>query len=262
MTGPIHTPNLKPEPSDAEREAGLAAMEAILNSVPDSALASPSFEAVRALLAQNYLGPEVWRTVFGANLNLREVPALPAGLLEILNEDCKFKPGKKVHETHLLVFVPETVNGEALTVNSLKARAGDALFWKHDRPDFWFQGEPFANTGAKGHWALIPKYLVPGSLGKDYPEQTEILKSNHHQYETAKALDLITALVINKLNGGDNGDYVSIWGWCSDKTELADNLPGARVDAGNFGASGLDVYRVEESYRLSGLGRAASRKFH
>ena len=44
---------------------------------------------------------------------------LPDNITEILASSCLFLRGKTVRETHQLVYIPRTVNGEPLTLNKL-----------------------------------------------------------------------------------------------------------------------------------------------
>src|SRR5579872_7140431 len=66
---------------------------------------------------EKVFGPKEWFIHFGTHL--RNVPRLPPNIAEILSSDCPFWPRKKVHETHLLVLVPQTVNGQPLTLKTL-----------------------------------------------------------------------------------------------------------------------------------------------
>src|ERR1700722_3919862 len=61
-------------------------------------------------------GVKQWNTFFG---NVGEEPPLPANINEILESDCRFWPGKKVYETHMLVLIPAKVNLQDLTIDIL-----------------------------------------------------------------------------------------------------------------------------------------------
>src|ERR1700733_14909271 len=45
-------------------------------------------------------------------------PPLPPDIEQILDASCPFWPGKKVKETHLLTLIPQTVNGQSLTLKN------------------------------------------------------------------------------------------------------------------------------------------------
>ena len=61
-------------------------------------------------------GPEDWERYFG---EVGEVPKLPPSIFQILMQSCPYSEGQRVYETHLLTLIPETVNGELLTLNTL-----------------------------------------------------------------------------------------------------------------------------------------------
>ena len=62
------------------------------------------------LLGKNFLGAEAWRS---QGIDVGEVPRLPASITkELLESECPLHPGEKIKDTHLLVLVPKTVNGE------------------------------------------------------------------------------------------------------------------------------------------------------
>src|SRR5271156_4573449 len=62
-------------------------------------------------------GPKEWFIHFGAHL--KNVPRLPLNITEILAAPCPFWLGKTVQQTHLLVLVPQTINGQPLTLKTL-----------------------------------------------------------------------------------------------------------------------------------------------
>ena len=74
-------------------------------------------EAMKAFSHEKAFGPKEWYTYFGARL--KNVPRLPSNMTEILNASCPFWPNKKVHETHVLCLIPQTVNGQPLNLKSL-----------------------------------------------------------------------------------------------------------------------------------------------
>ena len=61
-------------------------------------------------------GAAAWKKHFG---DVGVEPPLPQDIHQILSASCPFWPSKKVHETHLLVLVPQTVGGKPLTLKTL-----------------------------------------------------------------------------------------------------------------------------------------------
>ena len=96
---------LKEEAAQAEREK----IEAVRAE-------QARIEQTRLKVPQCAFGKEKWEEYFG---DVGVEPALPPNILEILSSPCPFWPGKKVEETHLLVLIPEKVNGKPLTLKTL-----------------------------------------------------------------------------------------------------------------------------------------------
>ncbi len=61
-------------------------------------------------------GKALWAQYFG---DIGVEPPLPPHINAILQSPCPYWSGKKVEETHLLVLIPQTVNGKPLTLRSL-----------------------------------------------------------------------------------------------------------------------------------------------
>lgn len=61
-------------------------------------------------------GKVEWEKYFG---DVGVEPPLPENINEILKSQCVYWPDKRVEDTHLLVLIPKTVDGNALTLNSL-----------------------------------------------------------------------------------------------------------------------------------------------
>lgn len=61
-------------------------------------------------------GPKEWELFYG---EVGEVCPLPDDIDKILNEACPYWPGKKVSETHMLTFIPSSVNGEVFNIKKL-----------------------------------------------------------------------------------------------------------------------------------------------
>ena len=68
-------------------------------------------------LPMSAFGKAKWATYFG---DIGMEPPLPPNIHQILQSPCPFWSGKKVEETHLLVLIPQTVNGKALTLDYLE----------------------------------------------------------------------------------------------------------------------------------------------
>lgn len=121
----------------------------------------------------------------------KTVPPIPQTLLEAWESECPVYPGtgKKVKDTHVLVYKSAKMNGKPHTINAfaelitnpdgskgyryLNKQVRDSLGNKSDE---------------KGEWLLMTKDVIPGSLGKNLLEQQELVNSLS---EKAKAKYLI-----------------------------------------------------------------------
>lgn len=147
------------------------------------------------------------------------VPPLPSNIDEILNEPCPFWPGKKVHETHLLTFIPETIDGKSYNytvfVNHIfKPLQGHSA---NNRNGFMQFGEytyPFAPAG---HWVLMTREVVPGSLGKSYADQQKLVHDAGYQVPTV--LDFIVSVFLEYVSTGTilYGDTPLTYTRCQEK---------------------------------------------
>ena len=195
----------------------------------DEAIARASLsrgEAVaRELLGAHYIGPESYQEIFGVK-DVGSVPPIPAGVTaELLNAECPLaKDGRKIKDTHRLVFIPTALDGKKFTLWTLGNRAPEAQK-KCGRGDLLQifdkrNGYQFANKSlSKGGWILMPMLLIPGTLGKAVWEQEKILRRQFPDYHLASVLEMAAGLVMNDLcvrPGRRMGDYSRHYGQCSD----------------------------------------------
>jgi hypothetical protein len=206
----------------------------------------PDVEPYRNLMRERFIGAEEWKSIFGEQI---VAGSLPSDLsLDLLTRLCPLsKDGKtKVCESHVLIWIPEQLKGEDLTVNSF-AEFGNEYAEQEDMQVVIFQGNQSRNERQAevynqikaGHWALIPLVLLPESKNKSFANQEPILanfkqKPNCENYETAEARDLALALGMTYLLTGER-EFASFWGFC------AENSSCGRAALGSFSVSGLFV---------------------
>lgn len=209
----------------------------------------------RELLGKNFLGAEEWKR--GFNVDVGPVPPIPKWITkELLEDKCQLHPGQQVKDTHILMLVPKTVNGEPYSAVKLGALcagtkgSGDKLIYDGaDWANDW-KGEAWAQAAqVESEWVLIPKSdpdlnKVPEDRhfrSKTIAEQADVLKHYEKDYREAKALEVMTAALLNDVvNGeprmlapeGDNWNYLRC---------VEENASGGRVVVGSFFALGLGV---------------------
>ena len=220
-------------------------------------------ENIKTLMGKNFIGPEDYKDLLRAK-DVGVIPPLPLAITEeLLESPCPFLKDKKIKETHLLVFVPNTINREDFTINSLRQLVADSED-KHRRERIfddqsWYNDQEFAATPiVDGKWVLLPMSDLPNSRNKTNAERLEELKK-YPDYQTAGALELTTALVMHELKNHQR-KFADFYGWCEELTNegrLA--ATGLRVDVGGFGGSGLYVGHCGDE-RSSNIGRAVVRR--
>ena len=215
-------------------------------------------------LGKNFLGAAEWRK--GFNVDVGVVPPIPNSITKaLLDSDCPIEPGKLIKETHILVLIPKSVDGEpysALKLDELcstKKGSGDKLIY--DGYDSW-KGQSWASTEqAASEWVLIPKgdpdpakvFTNNHFRNKDIAAQDKVHEKYYKEYREVKTLEVMTMALLYDLTYKERllPDYV--------RCEEA-NASGGRVCVGSFSASGLwvaDGYYAGVSVRF---GRALARK--
>ena len=229
---------------------------------------------VRELLGKNYLGAEAWAA---QGVDVGAAPPLPAIITEaLLNSECSLHPGEKIKDTHLLVLVPETVNGEpysALKLDELCATrkgSGDKLIYHGADWATKWKGQDWAKAPqAQSEWVLIPKSdpdpeRMREKYGdeegdkrhfrsKDIAAQQDVHGKHYTEYREVKALEVMTMALLYDLTHKERlpPDYLR----CEEP-----NAFGGRVCVGRFPAAGLWVGVAGGVGGGDGIGRALARK--
>ena len=158
-------------------------------------------QQIKELMQKGVYGKEAWETHFGA---VGEVPPLPQDIEKILSSPCPFWPNKTVQETHLLVLIPETVNGKPLTLNLLQElikapKSGNKTEYRYY--DKYVEEELGEQKAPASHWVLLTNDVIPGSRNKSYSAQKELM-SKYPPYTLGNALDITAALLIHHVKTG------------------------------------------------------------
>jgi hypothetical protein len=220
---------------------------------------------VRELLGKNFLGSEAWRS---QGIDVGVAPPIPASVTkELLESECPLHPGQKVKDTHILMLVPKTVNGEAYTALKLdelcakRKGSGDRLI--DSRYQSWKENPWAFAPQSESEWVLLPKSDPdPDKVSperhfrrKDIAAQDEVHKL-YPEYREVKAIELMTAVLLNDLI---NGEPRMLDGYNYLRCEEP-NASGGRVCVGVFNALGLGVNDVSDADAYDCIGRALARK--
>ena len=222
----------------------------------------------RELLGKNVLGAEAWRK---QGIDVGVEPPLPSTITEeLLNQACPLHPGEQIKDTHLLVLVPKTVNGEPYTAVKLdelcatRKGSGDKLIYDGaDGATAWKEKDWASTAQVESEWVLIPKSdpdrnKVPEGKhfrSKHIAAQQDVHDEHYGEYREVKTLEPMTAVLLNDLVNGEprmlDGNRLR----CAEP-----NASGGRVCVGYFNALGLKVHDDFGAYGVDLIGRALARK--
>ncbi len=212
------------------------------------------------LLREIVFGKKQWETYFG---EIGKEPPLPKDIYEILNSPCPIFLGKKVRETHMLVLIPETVNGKPLNLTTLGElvkvpKEGHATQYRNILDEI-LNDEHANQATTQPHWVLMTMDVIPESRNESYLDQhdliTELVKQTGINYEVPNVLDEVICIFMHHIGDGKRLFADKPWTY----TRCQENVQSYQIIVGGFSLAGLDVNSLNF---VSGLiGVAALRKF-
>lgn len=191
-------------------------------------------------------GAEAWGRYFG---EVGAAPPLPANIHQILDHACPFWPDKTVKDTHLLVLIPLTVDGELFTLTLL-----EKLIRSTERggysTDFCLRNYVIrrllgGRAPRSAHWVLMTKDVLPNSRMQTYEVQRELVASyaqnRQLHYDMPYMLETATAILLHyvctgeRLYAGTHGTYTRC------KEQIVYESEDHPVVVGDFSSEGLDI---------------------
>lgn len=188
--------------------------------------------------------------------------SLPKNIDEILKSPCPASPGKKVKDTHMLVWISETIKGKPVTIDSF----GQLL---KERPEFFKNQNGYqsiwnsivqqegSNT-IKSGWVLMTTDVLPGSRYKSYDTQKALVENLNESiqlgYRVPKTVEAIACMVAEYLRSGKRLFSDAPWTY----TRCQENVQGHQVAVGGFAPAGLHVIHP---HAYGCIGVAGLRKF-
>lgn len=217
-------------------------------------------------------GKNEWDTLCG---RVALAPSLPSDIEQIWQSPCPVFPGKRICETHVLVYLPLLVDKKPLTLNSFgeiakryfpKNEAGYTKFYcgkldadaLGDRPN------------ERSSWVLMTKDVIPGSRKKSYAEQqtlvTDLAAKAFAPYEVPMTLEASVCILTQYFSSYNNSQTrlfdwdPGIMSWTY--THCQDFLnAGYKMVVGRFVSDGLEVcIGYLDCYDEEQIGVAALRK--
>lgn len=156
----------------------------------------------KALIPSIAFGKKQWDTYFG---DIGEAPPLPRDIHKILKSSCPFWPEKKIEDTHMLVLIPETIDGKPFDFETLLERVkspkeGFAVPFRYIYDTIIKQ---YGKKSTKAHWVLMTKDVIPNSRKKSYAEQKALVadwaKKTGIDYEVPNLFRAATCILLKYL---------------------------------------------------------------
>ena len=208
-------------------------------------------------LSQIWFGKAKWEKYFG---DVGVEPPITQEIVEALKSPCPYWGGKRVEETHMLVLIPQTVNGRPLTLSMLQEiiqnpREGGSATQYSNYHDY-VRKEHGDQPVPRSYWALMTKDVLPNSRNKTYGEQQALIKG---PYTVPGALEIATGILMHHVQTGEKlyPDSPDTYTRCLE--QVSGNQ--YRVVVGSFGSSGLNLTRHHDDGRRDGRGLGVVRKF-
>lgn len=208
-----------------------------------------------------------WAAWFGRDVVKGEVPgedfrSLPVKeVIQAFRGIKKVFPEKLERESLILVRMPKTLNG-GLTIN----RFGELLKQRFPRNvtgyrAIWVRIVQVIGDKPieKSCWVLMTTDVLPGSRGKSYKEQEDLVRKVACEalveFEIPEALDAITCILAEYFKSEKRlcSDCPSTYSRCQEKVQ------GYQLDVGGFASAGLEV--SYGSYAYDFIGALALKKF-
>jgi hypothetical protein len=220
----------------------------------------------RATVSETAFGAEDWFQYLGA---IEGAPPLPEHIVDTLNGGCPFWPEKQVKDTHLLVLIPATVNGEPFSLNLLgsliQRPQGGGHSTKHRIRDRDVQEQFGTQSPVRSYWVLMTRDVLEGSRGKDYVSQKALVARHANRtglpYELPGALEAATAILSHYVRSGERlyTDDPMTYTRCQELVAWDGGNSPAIV--GCFSSGGLTVSHDFLDDYYNGIGVAGLRRF-
>ncbi len=151
-----------------------------------------------------------------------------------LNKPCPAFPGKRIGQTHMVTWVPKTINGEPLTLNSF----GGVLKEKFPENPTGYRAiwNPIViahgNTGVlKSGWVFMTGDVIPESRYKPYTIQEGLVANldRHDPYEVPTTLKAVVCISTKYFKSGERrfSDKPCTYTRCQERTQSYPVIVGA-----------------------------------
>ena len=230
--------------SNLDNDRDIAAMS-LVNKASYQKIQKLEAENDRIIAKYGIIGKKQWHALLGVTIG--DVPPLPEGIEEMMESDCPVWKGKKIRETHMLVLIPETVNGKPLTIGRFAKLYGKKISSYAHLGYIHYKASVL--RAGKSHWVLMTKANLPGSEGQSFATQKALVNSLSENpltpYEVPDPLEAVICYPMNYLR--NKRRYLYGYTACE----------GGKFLFGNFGSMELSTHDQHRS--MFPIGVAARR---
>ena len=212
---------------------------------PNHSMSFPSMPKAQAevypCIPDIAFGKAEWEKYFG---DIGVEPPLPKNIEEILNEPCSFWPDRKVRETHLLVLIPNEVNGKTFTLNYLgeliqKPKSGHSTKYRVYSD---YVKKTVGEKSYPSHWVLMARDIIHDSRFVGYLECCELI-ANHSKkaglpYELPNLLEATASILMHYVRTGERLYNDNPWTFTFSQDVNKANYP---MGVGGFDPNGIYV---------------------
>ena len=247
MFGDIEIPNiLLTELSQEDFQGVMHAVEneeLVINSYSDGVRRAMDYlDFHPAGVPEGVHGKKDWNA---RGVDVGQVPPLPKELLEALNQPCPIaKDGTKMIDTHVILWMPPTLNGEPITVNTLEKMATADAFGDNKMPYEYcyvlIPGDAAINQPLEGgYWLAL--YKKPVAAGESFVNQKEYITNNCPGYEMPKVREVIAASAMQYGCSGDKQERILAREIDVSYSRCEEQIESFRVIVGRLASLGLFV---------------------
>lgn len=189
-------------------------------------------------------------------------PPLPLNIEEIWEGPCPIFPNKKVKDSHVLVYLPLTVDNKPLTLKTLGEIAKQQNIPGSDRGYRYIWDEIVKEMGDQSvgtaGWVLMTKTVINGSRKKSYAIQKTMIKNLAKKVEISYTVPTVLQAVICILTHYMRTRTCLFSDRPRTYTRCQENVCDYQLVVGSFSSTGLGV---SGSITSACVGVAALRKF-
>jgi hypothetical protein len=179
-------------------------------------------------------------------VDVDEVPPLPQELLRELNESCPIaQDGSKKIDTHVILWMPPTLNGELITIDSLEKVAMAEAF-ATTNIGYAHCYDSIRNNAVmnqpleRGYWLALYKKPIAGGL--HFEEKKQYLSNHCPCYEVPKIREVIACSLMQYGCSGEQQEFILFRGDEVSYSICEEAENGAHVVVGALSYAGIRMF--------------------